>query len=65
LPKLDDYSRYIVAWKLCTTMAHGAPVTDTDRLAGRPNLTDPQKAALKDLTDASASADASAKIVVR
>jgi hypothetical protein len=30
-------------------------------LAGRLNLTDPQKAALKDLTDASTTADASAK----
>lgn len=34
---------------------------NTDRLATRLNLTDPQKAALKDLADASASADASAK----
>jgi hypothetical protein len=38
-----------------------APVADADRLARRLNLTDPQKAALKELTDASASADASAK----
>ena len=37
------------------------PVANTDRLARRLNLTDPQKAALKDLTDGSASADASAK----
>ncbi|WP_234680327.1 Spy/CpxP family protein refolding chaperone [Bradyrhizobium monzae] len=36
-------------------------VTDTDGLARRLKLTNPQKAALKDLTDASASADASAK----
>ena len=36
-------------------------VANTDHLARRLNLTDPQKAALKDLTDASASADASAK----
>jgi hypothetical protein len=36
-------------------------VTNTDRLARRLNLTDPQKAALKDMADASASADASAK----
>ena len=36
-------------------------VANTDRLARRLKLTDPQKAALKDLTDASASADASAK----
>jgi hypothetical protein len=37
------------------------PAADTDRLAKRLNLTDPQKAALKDLADASASANASAK----
>jgi LTXXQ motif family protein len=37
------------------------PVANTDRLAKRLNLSDPQKAALKDLTDASASADTSAK----
>jgi LTXXQ motif family protein len=37
------------------------PVANADRLARRLKLTDPQKAALKDLTDASASADASAK----
>ena len=37
------------------------PVANTDGLARRLKLTDPQKAALKDLTDASASADASAK----
>jgi hypothetical protein len=37
------------------------PAANTDRLAKRLNLTDPQKATLKDLTDASASADASAK----
>jgi LTXXQ motif family protein len=36
----------------------------SDRLARRLNLTDPQKATLKDLTDASASADASAKKVL-
>ena len=35
--------------------------TPAASLAKRLNLTDPQKAALKDLTDASASADASAK----
>ena len=29
---LDDFSRYIVAWKLCTTMA-AADVTDTLELA--------------------------------
>ena len=44
---------------ICSSEA--APVANTDRLASRLNLTDPQKAALKDLTDASASADASAK----
>ena len=37
------------------------PVANTDRLASRLKLTDPQKAALKNLTDAAASADASAK----
>ena len=37
------------------------PATNTDRLAKRLSLTDAQKAALKDLNDASASADASAK----
>jgi hypothetical protein len=36
-------------------------VASTDRLARRLDLTDPQKAALKDLADASASADTSAK----
>jgi LTXXQ motif family protein len=44
---------------ICSSEA--TPVANTDRLARRLNLTDPQKAALKDLTDASASADASAK----
>jgi hypothetical protein len=37
------------------------PVANTDGLARRLKLTDAQKASLKDLTDASASADASAK----
>jgi Spy/CpxP family protein refolding chaperone len=37
------------------------PVANTDNLAKRLKLTDPQKTALKDLTDASASADATAK----
>jgi len=37
------------------------PVANTDRLASRLNLTDAQRAALKDLSDASSSADASAK----
>ena len=37
------------------------PATNTDRLAKRLSLTDAQKAALKDLNDASASADASAR----
>ena len=41
--------------------SEGTPVANIDRLARRLKLTDPQKAALKDLTDASASADASAK----
>ena len=44
---------------ICNSEA--TPVANTDRLAKRLDLTDPQKAALKDLTDASASADASAK----
>ena len=44
---------------ICSSEA--TPVADTDRLARRLNLTDPQKAALKELTDASASAYASAK----
>jgi negative regulator of sigma E activity len=37
------------------------PVANTDRLAKRLNLTEPQKEALKDLADASASADTKAK----
>jgi LTXXQ motif family protein len=37
------------------------PAGNTDRLAKRLKLTDPQKAALKDLADASASAENSAK----
>ena len=44
---------------ICSSEA--APAANTDRLAKRLSLTDPQKAALKDLADASASADASAK----
>ena len=44
---------------ICSSKA--TPTANTDRLAKRLNLTDPQKAALKDLTDASVSADASAK----
>jgi len=44
---------------ICSSEA--TPVVSTDRLASRLNLTNPQKAALKDLADASASADASAK----
>ena len=44
---------------ICSSKA--TPAANTDRLAKRLNLTDPQKAALKDLTDASVSADASAK----
>jgi hypothetical protein len=44
---------------ICSSGA--TPVANTDGLARRLKLTDPQKAALKDLTDASASADASAK----
>ncbi len=44
---------------ICSSKA--TPAVNTDRLARRLNLTDPQKAALKDLADASASADASAQ----
>ena len=44
-----------------TCSSEATPVANTNRLARRLNLTDPQKAALKDLTDASVSADASAK----
>ena len=44
---------------ICSSEA--TPVANTDRLARRLNLTEPQKAALKDLTDASASAHDSAK----
>jgi hypothetical protein len=44
---------------ICSSEA--TPAADTGRLAKRLNLTEPQKAALKDLSDASASADASAK----
>ena len=44
---------------ICSSKA--TPAADTDRLAKRLSLTDPQKAALKDLSDASASAEASAK----
>ena len=44
---------------ICSSEA--TPVANTDRLVKRLNLTDPQKAALKDLADASASADTAAK----
>jgi Spy/CpxP family protein refolding chaperone len=44
---------------ICSSKA--TPAADNGRLAKRLDLTDPQKAALKDLTDASASADAAAK----
>ena len=44
---------------ICSSEA--TPVANTDRLARRLNLTDPQKAALKDLTDASATAATSAQ----
>ena len=44
---------------ICSSKAK--PAANTDRLARRLNLTDPQKAALKDFNDASASADASAR----
>ena len=40
---------------ICSSEA--TPAANTDRLASRLNLTDPQKTALKDLTNASASAD--------
>lgn len=44
-----------------TCSSKATPVAKSDRLASRLNLSGSQKAALKDLTDASASADASAK----
>ena len=44
---------------ICSSEA--TPVADPDRLAKQLNLTDPQKVALKELTEASASANASAK----
>src|SRR6516164_3207601 len=44
---------------ICSSKA--TPVANTDRLARRLNLSDSQKAMLKDLTDTSASAAASAK----
>jgi LTXXQ motif family protein len=44
-----------------TCSSKPAPAANSDRLARRLNLTDPQKSALKDLIDASASADASSK----
>jgi LTXXQ motif family protein len=45
---------------MCSSKVTGA--ANTDRLARRLDLTDPQKAALRDLTDASTSADAAAKM---
>ena len=44
---------------ICSSKA--TPAADTGRLAKRLSLTEPQKAALKDLSDASTSAEASAK----
>jgi hypothetical protein len=44
---------------ICASKA--TPAANTDRLSRRLNLTDPQKAALKDLADASATADGSTK----
>lgn len=44
---------------MCNSEA--TPAANTDRVAKRLNLTDPQKAALKDLADASASANTAAK----
>jgi hypothetical protein len=44
---------------ICSSKA--APAANTDRLARRLNLTDPQKVTLKDLTHASASSDESVK----
>ena len=44
---------------ICNSEA--SPVVDADRLARRLNLTDVQKSALRDMTDAFASANASAK----
>jgi LTXXQ motif family protein len=45
---------------ICSSKATSA--ANTDRLARRLDLTDPQKTALKDLTDASTSADTAAKM---
>jgi hypothetical protein len=39
---LDDYSRYVIAWKLCTTM-QVKDVTDTVTLALRAMASDPQE----------------------
>jgi LTXXQ motif family protein len=49
--------------RMIKAMCNGeeTPAGNADRLAKRLNLTDPQKAALKDLADASASANTSAK----
>ena len=49
--------------RMIKAMCNGeaTPTTNTDRIARRLNLTDPQKAALKDLAEASASANTSAK----
>jgi hypothetical protein len=44
---------------MCNSEA--TPAANTDRIAKRLNLTDPQKAALKDLANASASANTTAK----
>lgn len=47
---------------ICSSEA--TPAAKTDRLARRLDLTDSQKAALKDMTDASASANAAAKMAL-
>ena len=47
---------------MCNSEA--TPAANTDRIAKRLNLTDPQKAALQDLVEASASANTSAKTSV-
>jgi hypothetical protein len=49
------------AQSIKTICSKATPVTNTDRLVKRLNLTDSQKATLKDLTDASVAADASVK----
>jgi hypothetical protein len=56
--KVRDHSRLSRSGSFATLAAI------TDRIAKRLNLTDPQKAALKDLADASASANTTAKMLL-